>query len=473
MSNPDTERTGGVLKTHASEMSALIRIVDAVVVFGTFWTSCTFYAGVEWSREETVASSLAVIAFLLVAEVNGLYRSWRGANLRQEALRILMSWGGVVGALLFVAFATKATAEYSRIATTAWVIVTPILLTLLRLILRRLLRELRLRGLNSRTVAIAGSTETGERLARTIVGDPTLGLRIRGVYDDRNRRRSIPEEVAPVAGTLDQLVEDARSSEIDIVYITLPLRAEHRITSLVTRLADTTATVYIVPEFYAYDLLHARWSTVGDQPVVSIFDTPFSGLGGWLKRLEDLVLGTMILMIVAMPMLLVAIAVKLDSKGPVFFRQRRYGLNGKPIYIWKFRSMTVCEDGADVPQAKQGDARVTRLGAFLRRTSIDELPQFFNVIAGDMSIVGPRPHAVAHNEIYRGKIKGYMLRHKVKPGITGWAQVNGWRGETDTMDKMERRVEHDLYYIHNWRLDWDLKIILLTVFGRAVRKNAY
>ncbi|HOU94468.1 MAG TPA: undecaprenyl-phosphate glucose phosphotransferase, partial [Polyangiaceae bacterium] len=288
----------------------------------------------------------------------------------------------------------------------------------------------------------------------------------------RNRRRSIPATVAPVAGTLDQLVEDARAGAVDIVYITLPLRAEHRITSLITRLADTTATVYVVPEFYAYDLLHARWGSIGDQPVVSIFDTPFNGVGGWLKRLEDLVLGTLILALIAVPMVLIAIAVKLDSRGPVFFRQRRYGLNGKPIHVWKFRSMTVCQDGPDVPQAKVGDARITRLGAFLRRSSLDELPQFFNVIAGDMSIVGPRPHAVAHNEIYRGKIKGYMLRHKVKPGITGWAQVNGWRGETDTMDKMERRIEHDLYYIHNWRLDWDLKIILLTIFGRAARKNA-
>ncbi len=472
MASSRTERNGGILKTHASEISAVIRLVDALVIVGTYWLASTLYALGNWSREELIAASIAVVVFFLAAEVNGLYRSWRGSDLRQEAFRVLSSWAASVGALLFVAFAVKASAEYSRIATIAWAGTTPVLLVLLRVILRRVLRELRARGLNTRTVAIAGSTENGERLARTIVRDVTSGLKIHGVYDDRNRRRTIPDTVAPVAGTLDQLVEDARTGTVDIVYITLPLRAEHRITSLVTRLADTTATVYIVPEFYAYDLLHARWSSIGDQPVVSIFDTPFHGVGGWLKRLEDLVLGTLILILIAAPMMLVAIAIKLDSRGPVFFRQRRYGLNGKPIHVWKFRSMTVCEDGPDVPQAKPGDARITRLGAFLRRTSIDELPQFFNVIAGDMSIVGPRPHAVAHNEIYRGKIKGYMLRHKVKPGITGWAQVNGWRGETDTMDKMEHRIEHDLYYIHNWRLDWDLKIIFFTIFGRAVRKNA-
>lgn len=472
MATSRTDRKGGILKSHASEISALIRLVDAIVVFGTYWVTSTVYAPGSWGRQELIAASVAVVVFFLAAEMNGLYRSWRGSDLRQEGFRVVSSWAASVGALLFVAFLAKASAEYSRVATIAWTAATPVLLILLRVLLRRVLRELRARGLNTRTVAIAGSTENGERLARTIARDVTSGLKIHGVYDDRNRRRSIPETVAPVAGTLDQLVEDARAGAVDIVYITLPLRAEHRITSLITRLADTTATVYIVPEFYAYDLLHARWGSIGDQPVVSIFDTPFNGVGGWLKRLEDLVLGTLILALIAAPMVLIAIAVKLDSRGPVFFRQRRYGLNGKPIHVWKFRSMTVCQDGPDVPQAKVGDARITRLGAFLRRSSLDELPQFFNVIAGDMSIVGPRPHAVAHNEIYRGKIKGYMLRHKVKPGITGWAQVNGWRGETDTMDKMERRIEHDLYYIHNWRLDWDLKIILLTIFGRAARKNA-
>jgi putative colanic acid biosynthesis UDP-glucose lipid carrier transferase len=172
-------------------------------------------------------------------------------------------------------------------------------------------------------------------------------------------------------------------------------------------------------------------------------------------------------------MLIIGIGVKLSSPGPVFFKQRRYGLNGREIRVLKFRTMTVCEDGANVKQATKGDARVTRFGAFLRQTSLDELPQFIQVLTGEMSIVGPRPHAVAHNELYRSQIHGYMLRHKVKPGITGWAQVNGWRGETDTVDKMEKRVEHDLEYIHNWDLGWDLKIIFLTVFGSKKNRNAY
>ena len=462
----------GVLKTHAPELGAAQRVVDSAVIFATYWTAC-LVLDVRFQRPDLLAAAIAVAIFFIGAEINGLYRSWRGSPLRQEVFQVGSTWAMSVGALLFLGFAAKVTHDYSRLAITSWFVTTPILLALLRIGVRSLLRTMRARGFNSRTVAIAGSTDSGERVALTIAGDASLGLRLHGVYDDRCRRRQVPAELAPYKGTLGQLVEDARNGLIDIVYITLPLRAEHRISTVVNRLADTTATVYIVPEFFAYDLLHARWGTVGDMQVVSIFDTPFNGLGGWLKRLEDLVIGSLIMAMIALPMLVIAIMIKFDSRGPIFFRQRRYGLNGRPIYVWKFRSMTVCEDGDKIKQASKDDRRITKLGAFLRRTSLDELPQFFNVLAGDMSIVGPRPHAVAHNELYRGKIHGYMLRHKVKPGITGWAQVNGWRGETDTVEKMEKRVEHDLYYIHNWRFDWDLKIIWLTIFGKKVRDNAY
>jgi putative colanic acid biosynthesis UDP-glucose lipid carrier transferase len=204
-----------------------------------------------------------------------------------------------------------------------------------------------------------------------------------------------------------------------------------------------------------------------------VYDTPFKGLKRVIKRCEDLFLGTLFLLICAVPMLLIAAAIKLTSKGPVLFRQPRHGENGVEFEVYKFRSMRVMETGAQVKQAQRGDPRITPVGAFLRRTSLDELPQFLNVIAGDMSLVGPRPHAIAHNHLYRTKILEYMRRHKVKPGITGWAQVNGYRGETDTLDKMVARVEHDLVYIRGWSLWLDLKIIFLTVFGRKVRQNAY
>ena len=228
----------------------------------------------------------------------------------------------------------------------------------------------------------------------------------------------------------------------------------------------------MVADFFVFDLLHARWTSLGEIPVVSIFETPFMGTEGWLKRFEDIVLGTLAVLVAAIPMAIVAIGIKLTSKGPVLFKQRRYGLHGEVIDVYKFRSMTVSEDGTNVRQATANDSRITPFGAFLRRTSLDELPQLFHVVTGSMSLVGPRPHAVAHNEAYRKHIYGYMLRHKVKPGLTGWAQVNGWRGETDTLEKMEKRIEHDLEYIRRWNLLLDIKIVFLTIFGRAVHQNA-
>jgi putative colanic acid biosynthesis UDP-glucose lipid carrier transferase len=228
----------------------------------------------------------------------------------------------------------------------------------------------------------------------------------------------------------------------------------------------------LVADLLYYSLLRAQWGQVGSVPVVSLHDSPFQGIVGWIKRLEDLVIGSFIVLLVAIPMLCIAVAIKIKSPGPVFFRQWRYGLSGKKIRILKFRTMTVCEDGPDVVQVTKNDTRVTKLGKFLRRTSLDEFPQFLQVLTGEISLVGPRPHAVAHNEKYRAIIHGYMLRHTVKPGITGWAQVNGWRGETAELVKMEERVRHDMEYIRNWNLFLDLKIIFLTVFGSKKSQNA-
>ncbi len=303
-----------------------------------------------------------------------------------------------------------------------------------------------------------------------------MGLDLLGFFDDKHRepvRLGKSQIKLPISGGLEALVEQARAGDIDRVYITLPMRSEARIKWLVNQLSDTTASVYIVPDIFVFELLHARSQNINGVPTISIFDSPMTGANTVVKRLEDIILSMLILCLIAVPMLLISAAVKLNSPGPVFFRQKRYGIDGRPIEVWKFRSMRVMENGSDIVQATRGDNRITSVGAFLRRTSLDELPQFINVLLGDMSIVGPRPHAVAHNEQYRGQISSYMLRHKVKPGITGWAQINGWRGETDTLDKMQKRVEHDLAYIHNWSLWWDLKIVFLTVFKGFIHKNAY
>lgn len=465
----------GILKSHGGELSALQHLVDGVIILVAHYYWVFAYSSTGWVYVNTVVTLVAVLGFHLSAEVTGLYRSWRGARLRQQTLSTLATWGIVVALLLLLAFATKTSEDFSRVATFGWFATVPPALIVWRAALRYGLGEARRRGYNTKFVAVVGATATAEKLLYSIDEQPTLGLKIVGYYDDRKgaRQHPIPEKLAQSKGGLDQLVEDARNGLVDIVYIALSMRAEIRTAELIRRLADTTVSVYLVPDFRAYDLLRARWSSLGEMQVASIFDTPFEGLGGWAKRAEDLVLGSIFLGIASPVMMAVAVAIKLTSRGPVFFRQRRYGLNGKEIHVWKFRSMTVCEDASDVKQATKNDQRITRVGAFLRRSSLDELPQLFNVVMGEMSIVGPRPHAVAHNELYRSKIHGYMLRHKVKPGITGWAQVNGWRGETDTVEKMEKRIEHDLYYIHNWRLDWDLYIIFMTVFGRKVWKNAY
>jgi putative colanic acid biosysnthesis UDP-glucose lipid carrier transferase len=249
--------------------------------------------------------------------------------------------------------------------------------------------------------------------------------------------------------------------------------SQPRILKLLDELCDTTASIYFTPDIFLFDLIQARMDTVGDMPVVAVCETPFYGLSGLIKRASDLALASVILLMVSPLMLAIAIGVKLTSPGPVLFRQRRYGVDGREIVIYKFRTMSVLEDADVIRQATRDDRRVTAFGAFLRRNSLDELPQFINVLQGRMSVVGPRPHAVAHNELYRKLIKSYMIRHKVKPGITGLAQVHGLRGETDTLEKMKERIEYDLAYLRNWSLRLDLQIVWKTIFVVLRKQNAY
>jgi putative colanic acid biosynthesis UDP-glucose lipid carrier transferase len=302
-----------------------------------------------------------------------------------------------------------------------------------------------------------------------------MGLFLAGFFDDRPAERSpaIPDDLGRRVGTIQDLVGQARSGAIERIYITFPMRAEDRIRGVLGQLSDTTASVYIVPDFFVFQLLHSRWSDILGLPAVSVFESPIYGIDGLAKHVSDVVLGGLFLLLAAVPMAAIALGIKLTSPGPVLFRQRRYGLDGREIRIWKFRTMNVCEDGSQAIQAKPDDPRVTWLGAILRRTSFDELPQLFNVLAGSMSLVGPRPHATAQNEQYRSQIEGYMLRHKVKPGITGLAQVNGWRGGTDSPEKMQKRIECDLRYIREWSMCLDIKILFRTIFVVLSGKNAY
>jgi len=458
-----------------AELAPLMRLVDFVLMYAALWLP-TYARDEAWDQKSWTAATIAAVLFMLIGQSLRLYESARGIPLKSQLMRIWAGWFvGVVPVLLFLLFISKQSEEYSRITVSTWFVLAPLLIAIWRTATTLVLRELRTHGYNTRAAAIVGMTELGERLALQIRAVPSLGLEVHGFYDDRTEDRCHPiaESLGQRAGSLSDVVDAARTGDIDLIYIAFPLRAEPRIAELLRQLSDTTASVYLAADFFAFDLLHARWGTLGGVPTVSLHETPFYGVDGWLKRLEDIVLGSLILLIIAIPMLVIGICVRLTSSGPALFRQRRYGLNGEVIHVLKFRSMTVTEDGAEIKQATAGDARVTKLGAFLRRTNLDELPQFLNVIEGTMSIVGPRPHAVVHNELYRSQIQGYMLRHKVKPGITGWAQVNGWRGETDTLDKMVKRIEHDLDYIRSWSLLWDLQIIFMTVFGSGARRNAY
>ena len=300
-----------------------------------------------------------------------------------------------------------------------------------------------------------------------------LGVSFAGYFDDRaaGRLQDLPE--AQNLGGLSGLADYARNHRVDVIYIALPMASQPRILRLLEELRDTTASIYFVPDIFVSDLIQARVDSIGGLPVVAVCETPFYGFNGAVKRASDVLGASVILALISPLLLAIAIGVKRSSPGPILFKQRRYGLDGRKIVVYKFRSMTVAEDGDVVRQATRNDSRITRFGAFLRRTSLDELPQFINVLQGRMSVVGPRPHAVAHNELYRKLIRGYMIRHKVRPGITGLAQVNGFRGETDTVEKMQARIEHDLAYLRGWSLLLDLQIILKTVVVVLKKQNAY
>ena len=423
----------------------------------------------------TLAMGLAAtIVFLLVGRVAGLHRHSDVANVDDEVSAVALTWTLTIFALALLAFATRTGELYSRTMIIAWLFLAPALIGICRMATRIIQHGLLRHGIGVRRIAIVGMNELGRQTEANLLADTSLGWQVIGFYDDRvqNREQDESKERA-LTGNWDQLVIDSRAGKIDTVLITLPMRAEELIRNLLDRLSNSTVSVYLIPDFFVFELLHSSWRSIGGLPAVSICENPLHGIDGFGKRISDVMLSIIGLAVALVPMLAIAIAIKLTSVGPVFFRQRRYGLDGREILVWKFRSMTTCDNGAQVKQAVKGDSRITPLGAILRKTSLDELPQLFNVIGGSMSLVGPRPHASAHNELYRGQIRGYMLRHKVKPGITGLAQVSGCRGETDTLDKMQRRIELDHEYIRGWSLWLDIRILFRTLAVVWSQPEAY
>jgi putative colanic acid biosynthesis UDP-glucose lipid carrier transferase len=447
--------------------STLARIaLDPVVTIAMLLLSVAVFSQ-PFDRHYLV---LMIVAFSLTFPGNAP----RGASIASLARDILASWLVVVLLLLLLGWATQTLTQFDHRVLFAWVCATPAAMLAAHRGLAYLLpRMLAAEGIE-RTAVIAGENALGSRLAgRLQAARGDLGIQVAGYFDDRGPERK-NGATGKVLGTLSQLPDYVKAYRVDLIYIALPMASQPRILRLLDELRDTTASIYFVPDIFLSDLIQARVDTVGGLPVVAVCETPFHGVNGLAKRISDIVLASAILVAILPVMLAIAVGIKLTSPGPVLFKQRRYGLDGREINVYKFRSMTVAENGSVVVQAKRNDARVTPFGAFLRKSSLDELPQFFNVLQGRMSVVGPRPHAVAHNELYRRQIKGYMIRHKVKPGITGWAQVNGLRGETDTVEKMAARIEYDLAYLRNWSLMLDLKIVAKTVLVVLKRDgNAY
>jgi putative colanic acid biosynthesis UDP-glucose lipid carrier transferase len=387
--------------------------------------------------------------------------------------KVAINWGLFVGVAGAFGYATGYLRHFPQTMLMAWVAVTPLALAAAHLALRLALPKWMALGGNQRVAVVAGVNDIGLQLLRRFRELPYLGTRVVGFFDDRQPARLPASDDVPLLGRIGELADFVKRHHVEAIYLALPMAPQPRILAVLDDLKDTTASIYFVPDIFVTDLIQGRLDNVGGMAVVGVCETPFTGFDNLIKRTSDLVLALLILLLLAPLLGAVAVGVKLSSPGPVIFKQRRYGLDGREIVVYKFRSMTVCDDGDHVRQATRNDSRITPFGAFIRRSSLDELPQFLNVLQGRMSIVGPRPHAVAHNESYRKLIKGYMLRHKVKPGITGWAQVNGCRGETETVDKMQQRIEFDLDYLRNWSLGLDLWIIVKTALLVVKDRNAY
>ena len=393
--------------------------------------------------------------------------------LLDEVGYLSVRWAVVLGVLLFIGFATRISADFSRLVITSWIVATPIMSAFVVVTSSALLRRFLISPRNQRTVVFAGMNEASRRFAQQIADTPEALLSVSGFFDDRSEERLGLDSDSSLLGRLSQLASYVKQQGTSVIFIALPIRHVQRVMDLLDDLRDTTISIYYLPDVFVMDLIQARTGEILGTPVVSMCDTPFHGFRGIIKRITDTTLATIILIPLLPIMFIIAVAVKLTSPGSVLFKQRRYGLDGDEIIVYKFRTMTVSEDGDDFVQATKDDARITPVGHILRRYSLDEFPQLINVLQGRMSLVGPRPHPIALNEQYRKLIKGYMVRHKVLPGLTGLAQVNGCRGETADLEEMQARIKFDLDYLRRWSPLLDIKILFRTVLTLFGDEKAY
>jgi len=427
----------------------------------------------RFDEQYVILVALAVAFTLAVVMVPPDMEMRLNAGYLQTFTRIAFRWAIVLGILLFLGFAVKFSSHFSRRLIVSWAVVTPLLAAAVTVILSAWLRKLLMSPANVRTVVFAGLNDSSRQFAARIQEAPEAGMVVSGFFDDRSVERLGETDESPLLGGLGELASYVEKNGVSVIFVALPMRHVRRVMDLLDELHDTTVSIYYVPDIFVFDLIQARTGEIVGTPVISMCETPFYGFRGVVKRLTDTAFATLIL-IPALPVMLVcAILIKLTSPGSVLFMQRRNGLDGHEITVYKFRTMTVSEDGDDFVQAKKDDARITPIGHILRRYSLDELPQLFNVLQGRMSLVGPRPHPVALNDQYRKMISGYMIRHKVLPGLTGLAQVNGCRGETAELKEMQARIDYDLDYLRNWSPFLDIRILFLTVLKAFGDDKAY
>ena len=442
-------------------LAAVQAVLPAVVAVGMLYATIVLF-GHHFDPSSAVIIIVSVLCLVLVQpprEVSTQLTATRLSNIADVILR----WMMMLLVLLAVGYVTKTFTVYPRRIFLTWAAATPVALIAVTLAMQELRRRFLTNALETRSAIIAGYNTTSFELARRLQSYPGLRVEMAGFFDDRSKERLGMDAEANLLGSLSDMSQYAKNSRTDVIFIALPIRHVKRVMDLLDDLRDTTASIYYVPDIFVFNLIQARPSEIHGIPVVAMLETPFFGYRGVVKRVTDVGFSAIILVLLLPLLVLIALAIMLTSRGPVIFTQRRYGLDGREIGVYKFRTMQVTEDGDQIRQASKADTRITPVGRVLRRLSLDELPQLINVLQGRMSLVGPRPHAVAHNEEYRKLIKGYMVRHKVLPGITGLAQINGWRGETLNLEDMEARVNYDLDYLRHWSPLLDIKILLLTI----------
>ncbi len=464
----------------SSMLSGVIRLIEFGIVFLTGAISLSYY--VSFQTPHLVYYFLIMLVggglFVLLMEINNGYQINILRSPSRHLKRVIISWATVLGAVAVTGFLLKVSSDFSRAWFLIWALSGLVILIISRLFVSWRIRRWARNGILERRAVIVGGGPNAEALIRSLEQQSDNDIRICGIFDDRDDKRSPPIVAGyPKLGNIKELIEFARIARIDMLIVSLPISAEERILTILNKLWVLPVDIRLSAVNSHLRFRPRAYSYIGTVPMLDIFDKPINDWDSVAKRIFDIVFSLLGIVLLSPIMLATVIAIKLDSKGPVLFKQKRHGFNNEVINVWKFRSMYTDQNDPTARNAvTKNDPRVTKVGRFIRKASIDELPQFFNSLTGSLSLVGPRPHAIAahsHNVLYNEVVDGYFARHRVKPGVTGWAQINGWRGEIDNDDKIRMRTEYDLYYIENWSLWFDLKILFLTPVRLLNTENAY